>query len=436
MRILKSHPLLKMVNSYIIDSPQPSNISYLWNFGSLLALCLIIQIVTGVTLAMHYTPSVLEAFDSIEHIMRDVNNGWLIRYLHSNTASAFFFLVYLHIGRGLYYGSYKAPRTLTWVIGTIILIAMMATAFLGYVLPYGQMSLWGATVITNLMSAIPWVGQDIVEFLWGGFSVNNATLNRFFALHFLLPFVLAALALMHLIALHDTVGSFLLGPKFLYIKSSLLLKNNLAFILPNYKVSSRIGPHNEDIISVLVGSLLGDSYGERLKNGGVRFRFRQKAANKDYLFWLYNFFNIRGYCSNNLPVFYIQKYDDKIYKAYRFSTYGFTNLLWLYKLFYTNSKIKVIPLNIIDLLTPLALAIWIMDDGTYKKPGIRIATNCFTKKEVELLKLALNIKFNIKSTLHKNNNKYQLYIKQESMNILKELILPYVVPSMLYKFGL
>ena len=207
MRILKSHPLLKLVNSYVIDSPQPSNISYLWNFGSLLALCLIIQIVTGVTLGMHYTPNVTEAFDSVEHIMRDVNNGWLIRYLHSNTASAFFFLVYLHIGRGLYYGSYKAPRTLTWTIGTVILILMMATAFLGYVLPYGQMSLWGATVITNLMSAIPWVGQDIVEFIWGGFSVNNATLNRFFALHFVLPFVLAALALMHLIALHDSSGS-------------------------------------------------------------------------------------------------------------------------------------------------------------------------------------------------------------------------------------
>ena len=207
MRILKSHPLLKIVNSYIIDSPQPSNISYLWNFGSLLAVCLIIQIITGVTLGMHYTPNVLEAFDSVEHIMRDVNNGWLIRYLHSNTASAFFFIVYLHIGRGLYYGSYKAPRTLVWTIGTVIFILMMATAFLGYVLPYGQMSLWGATVITNLMSAIPWVGQDIVEFIWGGFSVNNATLNRFFALHFVLPFVLAALALMHLIALHDSSGS-------------------------------------------------------------------------------------------------------------------------------------------------------------------------------------------------------------------------------------
>ena len=207
MRILKTHPLLKLVNAYVVDSPQPSNLSYLWNFGSLLAVCLIIQIVTGVTLGMHYTPNVLEAFDSVEHIMRDVNNGWLIRYLHSNTASAFFFLVYLHIGRGLYYGSYKAPRTLTWTIGTVIFILMMATAFLGYVLPYGQMSLWGATVITNLMSAIPWIGQDIVEFIWGGFSVNNATLNRFFALHFVLPFILAALALMHLIALHDSSGS-------------------------------------------------------------------------------------------------------------------------------------------------------------------------------------------------------------------------------------
>uniref|UniRef100_UPI0022FD4C7B cytochrome b n=1 Tax=Cladonia submitis TaxID=1564456 RepID=UPI0022FD4C7B len=207
MRLFKSHPLLKLVNSYLIDSSQPSNLSFLWNFGSLLAFCLIIQIITGVTLAMHYNSNVLEAFDSVEHIMRDVNNGWLIRYLHSNTASAFFFTVYFHIGRGLYYGSYKAPRTLVWTIGTVIFILMMATAFLGFVLPYGQMSLWGATVITSLMSAIPWVGQDIVEFIWGGFSVNNATLNRFFALHFVLPFVLAALVLMHMIVLHEKAGS-------------------------------------------------------------------------------------------------------------------------------------------------------------------------------------------------------------------------------------
>jgi ubiquinol-cytochrome c reductase cytochrome b subunit len=150
MRILKSHPLLKLVNSYLIDSSEPSNISYLWNFGSLLAICLVIQIITGVTLAMHYSPNVLEAFNSIEHIMRDVSNGWFIRYLHSNTASAFFFLVYLHIGRGMYYGSYRSPRTLIWALGTVILILMMATAFLGYVLPYGQMSLWGKLLASNV----------------------------------------------------------------------------------------------------------------------------------------------------------------------------------------------------------------------------------------------------------------------------------------------
>jgi ubiquinol-cytochrome c reductase cytochrome b subunit len=207
MRILKSHPFLKLVNAYLIDASQPSNLSYLWNFGSLLACCLVIQIITGVTLAMHYNANILDAFNSIEHIMRDVNNGWLIRYLHANTASAFFFLVYLHIARGIYYGSYKSPRSLTWIIGTVILIVMMGTGFLGYVLPYGQMSLWGATVITNLMSAIPWVGTSIVEFIWGGFSVNNATLNRFFSLHYVLPFVLAVLVLMHMIALHDKAGS-------------------------------------------------------------------------------------------------------------------------------------------------------------------------------------------------------------------------------------
>ena len=203
MRILKSHVLLRIFNSYVVDSPQPANISYLWNFGSLLAVCLIIQILTGAFLAMHYTPNVDLAFNSVEHIMRDVNNGWLIRYTHANVASFFFIFVYMHIGRGLYYSSYKSPRVLVWSIGVIILILMMAIGFLGYVLPYGQMSLWGATVITNLLSAIPVFGQDIVELIWGGFSVSNATLNRFFSLHYLLPFLLAALVVAHLIALHE-----------------------------------------------------------------------------------------------------------------------------------------------------------------------------------------------------------------------------------------
>nr|YP_010146960.1 apocytochrome b [Cyclocybe aegerita]AUN44946.1 apocytochrome b [Cyclocybe aegerita]QQP21469.1 apocytochrome b [Cyclocybe aegerita] len=202
MRLLKTHVLLRMLNSYIVDSPEPANISYLWNFGSLLGVCLIIQILTGAFLAMHYTPNVDFAFNSVEHIMRDVNNGWLIRYTHANVASFFFIFVYIHIGRGLYYSSYKSPRVLLWSIGVIILVLMIAIAFLGYVLPYGQMSLWGATVITNLLSAIPVFGQDIVELIWGGFSVSNATLNRFFSLHYLLPFVLAALVIAHILALH------------------------------------------------------------------------------------------------------------------------------------------------------------------------------------------------------------------------------------------
>jgi len=207
MRIFKDNIILTLLNNYLVDAIQPLNLNYWWNVGSLLAICLIIQILSGIFLAMHYNPNIDKAFDSVEHIMRDVNNGWLIRYTHSNTASVFFFLVYLHIGRGLYYRSYKFPRTITWIIGTIIFILMIITGFLGYVLPFGQMSLWGATVITNLMSAIPWLGQDIVEFIWGGFSVNNATLTRFFALHFLLPFILAGLALLHLVTLHKTAGS-------------------------------------------------------------------------------------------------------------------------------------------------------------------------------------------------------------------------------------
>lgn len=187
----------------VIDLPAPSNISYLWNFGSLLGVCLVVQLLSGIFLAMHYTPHVDLAFNSVEHIMRDVNFGWFLRYLHANGASMFFIMVYLHIGRGLYHGSYTKPREMLWGVGVVILIVMMATAFIGYVLPWGQMSFWGATVITNLISAIPYVGQDIVEWIWGGFSISNATLNRFFSLHYLLPFVLTGLVIVHLIALHE-----------------------------------------------------------------------------------------------------------------------------------------------------------------------------------------------------------------------------------------
>ncbi|CAK9686889.1 unnamed protein product (mitochondrion) [Candida parapsilosis] len=211
MPIRKSNTYLSLVNSYLIDSPQPSSINYWWNVGSLLGLCLVIQIASGIFLAMHYSSNIELAFNSVEHIMRDVNAGWLIRYIHANGASFFFICMYLHIGKALYYGSYKSPRVMLWVIGVIIFVVTMATAFMGYCLVYGQMSHWGATVITNLLSAIPFIGKDIVPFIWGGFSVSNPTIQRFFALHFLLPFILAALVCMHLMALHVNGSSNPLG---------------------------------------------------------------------------------------------------------------------------------------------------------------------------------------------------------------------------------
>ena len=196
-------PIFAFMQHELNEYPTPKNLSYWWNFGSLAGIMLVIMIVTGVFLAMHYTPHVDYAFDSVERIMRDVNYGWLMRYVHMNGASFFFIVTYIHIFRGLYYGSYKEPRELLWMLGVVILLLMMATAFMGYVLPWGQMSFWGATVITNLFSAIPVVGQSIVTWLWGGFAIDNPTLNRFYSLHYLLPFVIVAVVGLHLIALHQ-----------------------------------------------------------------------------------------------------------------------------------------------------------------------------------------------------------------------------------------
>nr|BAO84982.1 cytochrome b [Rhodeus notatus] len=198
----KTHPLIKIANDALVDLPTPSNISIWWNFGSLLGLCLICQILTGLFLAMHYTSDISTAFSSVNHICRDVNYGWLIRNLHANGASFFFICIYMHIARGLYYGSYLYKET--WNIGVILLLLVMMTAFVGYVLPWGQMSFWGATVITNLLSAVPYMGDALVQWIWGGFSVDNATLTRFFAFHFLLPFAVAAATILHLLFLHET----------------------------------------------------------------------------------------------------------------------------------------------------------------------------------------------------------------------------------------
>lgn len=203
MRFIKSSSITSTVNKHLISYPTPINIHYAWNFGFLALICLGIQLITGIFLAMHYTPHISFAFSSIEHIMRDVNFGWLLRYTHANGASMFFIVVYIHIFRGLYFGSYTKPKQWVWLIGVLIFLFMIITAFVGYVLPWGQMSLWGATVITNLVSAIPKIGNHIVFWLWGGFSVDNATLNRFFSLHYLLPFVITAVSLIHIVLLHQ-----------------------------------------------------------------------------------------------------------------------------------------------------------------------------------------------------------------------------------------
>nr|YP_009728657.1 cytochrome b [Macroxyela ferruginea]QHR79731.1 cytochrome b [Macroxyela ferruginea] len=207
--IRNKHPLIKIMNNALIDLPTPSNISTLWNFGSLLGLCLMIQILTGLFLAMHYTANIDLAFNSVIHICRDVNYGWFLRTIHANGASFFFICLYIHIGRGMYYGSFHF--TSTWLTGVMILFLVMGTAFMGYVLPWGQMSFWGATVITNLLSAIPYLGMNLVEWLWGGFSVDNATLTRFFTFHFIMPFIVLAMVMIHLLFLHQTGSNNPLG---------------------------------------------------------------------------------------------------------------------------------------------------------------------------------------------------------------------------------
>jgi len=377
MRILKSHPLLKMVNSYIIDSPQPSNISYLWNFGSLLALCLIIQIATGVTLAMHYTPSVLEAFDSIEHIMRDVNNGWLIRYLHSNTASAFFFLVYLHIGRGLYYGSYKTPRTLTWVIGTIILILMMA-----------KRKIWPNWMLIS----------DI--------KINQKNLNN------------------------------------LYI---------LPFNKARTKALYRIGPHNIDVLSIIVCGMLGDWWGDKIKGqvlSSVRFNLEQGVNNSAYIHHLNLLLYNLGYCSNITPKLVIKSEglrDNRLNKAetrfnYRLTLFTFTNLLWIYDSFYhkiNNITVKKVPLWIGEFITPIGLAHWIMQDGSRQKnQGIYLATNSFTFEECKLLSNIFQKKYKLRTSVIKTGhfNQWRINIWKESMKDLVTIVKPYIIDEMKYKF--
>lgn len=270
MRLLKSHPILGLANSFVIDNPEPANISYMWNFGSLLGLCLVIQILTGIFLAMHYCPNADLAFASVEHIMRDVNYGWAIRYMHANTASFFFLFMYFHVGRGLYYGSYKSPRVLPWAIGVVILILTMATAFLGYCLPFGQMSLWGEKYCP---------------------TYNSNVIKTFCSFIILIIIYLA--------------------------------NNNFA---KRVRSDSRVGPHNKDILSIIYGSLLGDGHAEKHGNG-TRISFSQEASKSEYLIWLHSIVSEKGYCNPAIPK--IQNRigsGGKIRNIIRFRTFTYSTL--------------------------------------------------------------------------------------------------------------
>lgn len=359
MKQTRRNPIQGQVNEYQVDSPAPSNINYFWGFGSLLGQNLIVLIISGITLAMHYTPNTQMAFNSIEHIMRDVNNGWQIRYIHANGASFFFIFVYQHIARGLYYGSYRSPRGQLWGIGVIIYIIMMATAFIGYVQP------WGLTM-----------AQDDYIYLFCYYPLGKSKIST----------------------------------------------------------RQRIGPHNLDILSVLVGNLLGDGHGE-LRSGSPRFTQHMSSRNMEYLYWLHNFYHIRGYCSSNVPKFKPQiGKKGKVYFSGKLNTYSFSSLLWLYEMFYVEN-VKIIPRDLSPFLTPLALAIWIMDEGGKYNRGTMISTYNFTLNDLEYINSILKARYNLVANIEERSAGYVLVFKVNQMVLLSSIVKPYILPSMQYKLN-
>ena len=354
------NPVRGLVNTLVVDSPLPSNLTYMWNFGSILGLVLVIQIVTGVFLAMNYVPDTDLAFYSVEHIMRETLNGWIVRYTHANGAGIFFIAVYIHMARGMYYGSYRAPRVLLWSVGVIIFLVMMGTAFIGYVLPWGQMSFWGKKNCPR------WVNTE-----------------------------------------------------------SLLSKGR--GIEKRKKVV-----HNKDILSIMVGTLLGDSYGE-MRSGGVRIVLQQENSNVGYIMWYHKYLAERGYCREEEP-----RKEKRIGKGgkvryfYRVRTYTYGNWGWLYEMFYEKKK-KVIRKELEEWINPLSLAIWIMDDGGRASGGLKIATNGYEKEEVERLKGILNRKWDLEASMNRDGEKWVIYVPKRSMKKLAEIVGEYIHETMRYK---
>ena len=363
---LWGQPLLSVVQNHLISYPTPSNLSGNWNWGVLAGLCLVLQIATGIFLAMHYTAHVDLAFHSVQHIMRDVSNGWLLRYLHAIGASLFFIVVYMHLFRGLYYTSYAQPRELVWLLGVVILLVMILTAFIGYVLP------WGLYLAQN-------------EF------ITNEDFHSF-------------------------------------------LRN--AFFLPRIPALKRFGPHKKEIYSILTGSLLGDGYAER-HGLGTRFHFHYSHRNAEYLFSLHNLFSKNGYSNPKKPKLKkIIGKGGKFYFSLRFRTYSFASFNDIYESWYPVKGLKTLPTNLNKILTPMALAVWVMDDGSFTGYGVKIATDCFTKQEVFCLSEILQLNFGLQTSVQYQNSKWRLYIQKSSMPVLKKQIENYLVPSMRYKLGI
>lgn len=380
------NPLIKIVNFHVIDYPTPVNLNYWWNFGLLSAFCLGIQIVTGILLAMNYTPHVDLAMASVEHIMRDIDYGWLIRYAHANGASMFFIMVYIHIARGLYYGSYMEPKALPWCVGVVIFILMMATAFMGYVLPWGQMSFWGAQVAPD--------GKIVTE-RDGAPSRRKCQRSQ------------------------ESVGS----------------------QRPQEKPRSakRIGPHNIDVLSIFFGSLLGDSWAEYRSGGSLRFTLQQENSNYEYLVWFHKYLQERLYCTATPPKKYSRLgVNGKVRYYYKVSSYSYSNLTWFYDMFYKNGKKHIPENNALEIyLTPLALAVWIMDDGSVSSAGLKIATNAFSLEDLSRTQRFLEDKYKLKCTVSSAGvqGQYVIYFWKQTMPVLSGLVKPYMVPSMYYKLN-
>lgn len=365
MRILKQNPILRLFNSYLVDSPQPTNISYLWNFGSLLAICLGLQIITGIFLVMHYTPQIDLAFNSVEHIMRDVNYGWVLRYTHANVASFFFIFVYSHMARGIYYNSYKSPRVAPWTIGVIILILMI-----------------------------------------GNFCLN--CIENYYVLDFYL---------------YECVAT-----------AAVIKQKNSRVLAVN-----RTGPHDYNVLCLIIGGLLGDMWGTLIKGktlDSVRFGLEQSTKNSSYLISLWEEFKFYGYASNKKPTIQNRASGNN---TTRFYLYTYTSLVWVFLGFYTfkdGKYIKGVPSWIDIYLSPLAIAHWFMQDGSRQKgQGVNLATNSFTYEDTLRLANLLTSKYNLKTSVIKTGapNQWRISIWKESMPAFSKLIGPYMHPSMHYK---